>query len=402
MIESKVAPKKPFSFTRNEFAAFALFLVTSLSLAWLAYSFGGVDFGVYYAAGRVMLNGGNPYDYNQLAGEIISSTGSLNNPFYYAPWFAWAMSVLALLPYGLARLCWAVINVGLWYGGLFNLSKLIEWPPAGWRRWGAYLFATIVFAWSTWGSEQVGVVILFLATVLLLSHQRSRHVLTGFLMALILFKPNITGLTALALAAWLISRREWKPVISMITSLAGFLVISLLISPGWYLALTQPDKLTGLSYTLSETGAAETLRYASTLPGWLASYGVRGAPAYAIYAFAALLGINFAVCLVKNSKDITALTAFSFLVNFALTPYALFYDYSVLVITLFHLNALLSQRPALIWIQRSMNGLVIASLFVGDNISYRYWIVVIFILAGIGLLADVSRSASRQTGQSVQ
>ena len=74
----------------------------------MAYSFGGVDFGVYYAAGRVMLNGGNPYDYSQLAGEIVSSTGALNNPFYYAPWFAWAMSVLALLPYEFA------VFAGLW------------------------------------------------------------------------------------------------------------------------------------------------------------------------------------------------------------------------------------------------------------------------------------------------
>ena len=386
MIESKVAPKKPFSFSRNEFAAFALFLVTSLSLAWLAYSFGGVDFGVYYAAGRVMLNGGNPYDYSQLAGEIISSTGALNNPFYYAPWFAWAMSVLALLPYEFARLCWAVVNVGLWYWGLFNLSKLIEWPPAGWRRWGAYLFATIIFAWSTWGSEQVGVTILFLVTVLLLSYQQSRQILTGFFMALILFKPNVTGFPGLVLAAWLISRREWKPVISMIVSLSGFLVISLFVSPGWYLALTQPDKLTGLSYTLNENGAAQTLRYVSTLPGWLASYGVTGVFACVIYVFAALLGIIFTICLVKKSKDMTALTAYSFLVNFALTPYALFYDYSVLVVTLFYLNARLSLRPMLTRLQRLMNGLAIASLFVGDNISFRYWIVVIFILSGISLL----------------
>ncbi len=386
MIGSRVVPKNPSSFTRHEFAAFALFLVTSVSLAWMAYSFGGVDFGVYYAAGRVMLNGGNPYDYSQLAGEIVSSTGALNNPFYYAPWFAWAMSVLALLPYEFARLCWAVVNVGLWYWGLFNLSKLIEWPPAGWRRWGAYLFATIIFAWSTWGSEQVGVTILFLVTVLLLSYQQSRQILTGFFMALILFKPNVTGFPGLVLAAWLISRREWKPVISMIVSLSGFLVISLFMSPGWYLALMQPDKLTGLSYTLNENGAAQTLRYVSTLPGWLASYGVTGVFACVIYVFAALLGIIFTTCLVKKSKDMTALTAYSFLVNFALTPYALFYDYSVLVVTLFYLNARLSLRPMLTRLQRLMNGLVIASLFVGDNISFRYWIVVIFILSGISLL----------------
>ena len=43
----------------------ASFVIISLSLAILAYSFGGVDFGVCYAAGRVFLQGGNPYDYYQ-------------------------------------------------------------------------------------------------------------------------------------------------------------------------------------------------------------------------------------------------------------------------------------------------------------------------------------------------
>jgi len=80
----EVATKPLPAETLNESVGIALYLVVSIALAWLAYSFGGMDFNVYYAAAHVTLEGGNPYDYQQLAPYIISSSGSLNNPYYYA------------------------------------------------------------------------------------------------------------------------------------------------------------------------------------------------------------------------------------------------------------------------------------------------------------------------------
>src|SRR3989304_9408 len=143
--------------SKIDFAMLSIWVGITLVLAILAFSLGGVDFGVYYAAGRIVLQGGNPYDYNQLFNEIISSTGKANNPYYYAPWFTWAVLPLALLPFKIARVVWAVINLILWVLGLKNLSKIMDWPPVGWRRWGIYTLAGIVFAWTTWSFEQVGV-----------------------------------------------------------------------------------------------------------------------------------------------------------------------------------------------------------------------------------------------------
>lgn len=80
------------------------------------------------------------------------------------------------------------------------------------------------------------------------------------------------------------------------------------------------------------------------------------------------------------------------LVNFALVPYALFYDYPSLVLTLFLVNAELSKRPTLVWIQRLMNGLILCSLFIGNNITYRYWIVgFLLFFAGISKLVGAGR-----------
>lgn len=352
-------------------------VATSIGLCLLAYSFGGVDFGVYFAAGRVFLQGGNPYDYGQLVREIVSSTGQANNPYYYAPWFTWALSLLALLPYQAARILWAVINFGVWFWGLFNLSKLIAWPPIGWRRWGMYLFVTFIFAWSTWGSEQVGVLIFLILTFVILSLAREKWLYGGIWMALLLFKPNITAFPVIVLTVWLIMEGKWKPVISMAGSLLFMMTASVLTSPGWYLELLNPDKLSGLSHTLSESGTPQILRYTSTLLDWLAAYGVVGTAAYAVYAITALAGIIITIWAVFRARSLVHLMAAALLVNFALVPYALFYDYPPLVMALFLVNAALSEKPRMVWPQRLMNALVLVSLFVGDNIAYRYWIVLV-------------------------
>lgn len=383
------------SISKTDFIALSFLIVLSLALAVLAYFFGGVDFGVYYAAGRVFLQGGNPYDYGQLAKEIVSSTGKTNNPYYYAPWFTWAISPLALLPFGAARILWAALNFAAWFLGLFNLSKLINWPPIGWRRWGMYLLVTFVFAWGTWGSEQVGILIFLILTITLLFHEHEKLFYMGIWMALLLFKPNITAFPVMTLTIWLILRGKWKPVISMTGSLILMAAVSLLVSPGWYLELLQPDKIMGLSYTLSESGAVQILRYTTTLMDWLFAYGVVGNAASAIYAIAALAGLLITIKTINKTHSIIQLMATMLLVNFALVPYALFYDYPSLALSLFLVNAELSKRSTLVWVQGLMNGLIFCSLFIGNNIAYRYWIVVLLLFfAGVSKLVAAGRKVN--------
>jgi hypothetical protein len=369
--------------SKIDFVMLSFLIMASISLAILAYSFGGVDFGVYYAAGSVFLKGGNPYDYNQLALEIVSSTGDTNNPYYYAPWFTWAVSPLALLPYDAARILWAAINFALWFWGLLNLSNLIEWHPIGWRRWGVYLFSTFVFAWATWGSEQVGILIFFMFTLVLLSEKRAEWLSMGIWMALLLFKPNITVFPVAALSIWLILRRKWIPVISMTGALTIMIVVSLFLSPGWHLELLKPDKIVGLSYTLNPSGEIQIVRFTTTMLDWLATFGVGGNAARGLYTIVIITGIIWMVFLVLKSRSITELLAMTVLINFAVIPYALFYDYPTLTLTLFFINTEFLRKSAPGWAQVLMNGLVLASLFVGNHIAYRYWIVVILLVFSV-------------------
>lgn len=381
-----------------DFLFLSLLAAGGAALAVLAYSFGGVDFSVYYAAARVYLQGGNPYDYSRLIGEIVSASGTANNPYYYAPWFTWTMLPLALLPFETARILWALVNFVLWFWGLFNLSSLIQWHPPGWRRWGYYLFLTFVFAWACWGSEQVGVLVFFVFTLLLLAERRGQWLLMGVWMAYLSFKPNITALPLTVLAAWLFLRGRRRPLAGMAGALAVMLSVSLLISPGWYLELLKPDKATGLSYTLNPSGGIQVERYTTTLLDWLAAYGVDGNPAYGIYAVVVFAGSAWAGWLAYRSRSFVEALALALAINFAMTPYALFYDYPSLAVTLFYLGAGLPCGDAAAWGRRLMHGLILLSLFVGDHIAYRYWIVVV-ILSYVILCGIAARAAGDAAGQ---
>lgn len=375
-----------------DFAMLSAWVGISLVLAVLAFSLGGIDFGVYYAAGRIVLQGGNPYDYDQLSTAIISSTSASHNPYYYAPWFTWAILPLALLPFKIARIAWALVNFILWFLGLINLNTVLDWPPAGWRRWGMYIVAGIVFAFSTWSFEQVGVLIFYLLTIALLFERQGRWHLLGFTLALMLFKPNITALPVLSMLAWLALRGNWKPVLLAAGSLGLLLGASLIISPGWYLPLAEPDKLTGLSYTLDAAGATQVARYNTTLMDWLAAYGINGIAAGVTYAAAVAAGLIFTIMAVRNSESFIQLSAVAFLIGLAITPYALFYDYPPLILTIFWSNSILSGRPLIVWTRTMLTALVVCSLAIGDTISYRYWMIPV-----AALLMATAYSAYKET-----
>lgn len=351
--------------------------MSSVGLAIAAYSTGGVDFGVYYAAARLYLRGGNPYDYSQLSWEIVSATDKLNNPFYYAPWFIWFTLPFSLLPYPFARLIWSIMNFVLWIWGLFNLGIVLDYPHKNWSRWGMFLLVTFVFAWSAWGFEQVGVLIFFLVTCVLLFSERGQWNGLGLSLPLLLFKPNITALFVACILLWLILHRKWLPVLIALGFLAGMVLVSILISPNWYLDLLQPDKLVGLSYTLDFSGGAQIARHNTTLSDFLAAYKVPEGAAMVVYAFVVLCSIISLYLVFGYSEKMLPVSAVAVLVNFAVIPYALFYDYSCLVLTFFYANLLMNDKPGWYWMRIIANTLVALSLFIGDTISYRYWIVII-------------------------
>src|SRR5688572_9349266 len=95
---------------RLDFAMLAMWLMLSVILAIISFVLFGQDFRGYYAAARVLLAGGNPYDYHLVARVLLDVTGEMgNNPYYYPPWFSWLFIPVVFLPFQIARAIWMTL-----------------------------------------------------------------------------------------------------------------------------------------------------------------------------------------------------------------------------------------------------------------------------------------------------
>jgi hypothetical protein len=373
-----------------DFAALCFWILASIAFAAYVFMQYGQDFIDYYAAARVLLARGNPYDYAQVARVMIAVAGWADyNPFFYPPWFAWFLTPFSLLSYPNARLVWMFFNWALWIFGLVRMQQLLDFPAKGWRGWMLFLLGTFLFAWTTWKFEQAGVLLFVLTIEILISFQKEQWNRMGIFMALALFKPNIMLLPIAALMLWLILNKKWQPVHTAIITLLVLLVVTTILTPGWYQPFLQPNFGRGLTGIQSGTGQITSVRINTTLLDWLKWLSVPGTLRYAIYLVVVLIGLWILWRSIRTSQSILEVAAVALLVTFAITPYALQYDFPPLVFVLFW--ALAEARnikgkmvPALIVI-------FMASVLIWERpISDGYWIVIGLIV----LTVWIKRSAN--------
>ena len=366
-----------------DFTALSLWIVTSLVMAVIAFLEYGQDFRGYYAAGRVLLDGGNPYDYTQVSSVLLEVTSRAgNNPFYYPLWFGWLITPLSLLPFQIARAVWMLLNLTLWLFGLIRLRQFLGFPRPGWRGWLVLLLATFVFAWTTWKFEQTGILLFVIAVEILIAYQKGQWPPLGIFLALALIKPNVMLIPVAAICIWLVRRQIWRPVIIALITLTGLVLLTTALTPGWYQPFFQPGFGEGLSVVLDGPSQVTGTRLNTTLLDWLKWFGVPESVRIVMYAVVVLIGVWVVIRAVWKSETILEVMVASLLVSFAITPYALQYDYPPLTIVLFWTMAL-SRRagskviPALVI-------LFITSVLVWERpISDGYWIVIG--LAGLSL-----------------
>jgi len=358
-----------------DFAALCAWIITSMTMAGTAYAWYGQDFRGYYAAARVLLEGGNPYDYSLVASVLLEVTGRAgNNPFYYPLWFGWFVTPLAWMPFQVARAVWMIFNWSVWTMGLVRLQQLLGWPPKGWRNWLMNLLATFIFAWTTWKFEQTGILLFVITVEILLAFREQKWNRMGVYLAFSLVKPNIMLIPAAALAAWLVRQRNLRPVVAMLATLAGLILLTSILTPRWYQPMFQPNFGQGLTETLDGPDQITGVRLNTTLMDWLKILHIPGGSRVVIYAASIAIGISILAIIVWRSGSIMQVVITSLLVAFGVTPYALQYDYPPLAIVLFWGMALSnyasSGKVPLVIMS------FIASVLVWERpISDGYWIV---------------------------
>jgi hypothetical protein len=311
-------------------ALLALVLVIVAS-GFAVYFYYGVDFRAFYAAASVVLAGGDPYDYRQIAAVLEEKTGYVGGTAYYhPPWVCLMMAPLALLPLEIARGAWIVVNWGLFIGGLVLGFEALGWRVRGWRRWLMWLSAFVLFGWVCLKFEQFGIFLFFCLAWALYALQRGKNVQAGLAMALLLSKPNATFLAFVYLVIF--SRRTHRQATIWALIWLGLLAgVGTLLVPGWLTRLFQPDFWVGLIWLQDGPDRVLHQRRLCTLLHRLQGWGITGATAWFLYGVLAVTGVTLA----WRSSWLRANRVYGASLGIALTllltPYALLYDYVPLV-----------------------------------------------------------------------
>jgi len=369
---------------RFDFSMLAVWLLMSLTLAIIAFFWFGVDFRGYYAAARVLMAGGNPYDYQLVAQVLLDVTGEMgNNPYYYPPWFAWLFIPLTYLPFQLARAIWMIFNVIIWSIGLWQLGKIIGWPQTGWRMYALFTLTTFSFAWITWRYEQAGILVFVMLVALVLCIQNQNWTWSGVWLALLLVKPNVTLIIVAGIGLWLLRQGRWYTVMVTGLTLVVLLSISTLITPDWYQPFFEDGFGQGLRVVLDGPNRAVAVRINTTFSDWLRTFGVESQLRMLGHGISICVGAVVLFWTVYRSQSLLELVSVLLLVSYGITPYALQYDYPPLAIVLFWALSLCVSSPKDMGIGLVLAGFVFSVIFWQQNISWAYWMVIGLIMLTI-------------------
>jgi len=362
-----------------------------VGIALEVYLYRGVDFRGYYAAARVILAGGDPYDYRQVAPVLLEITGKMgNNPYYYPPWFALALTPLALLPYQLARAVWLLLNLAMMIAALVMTPAVLDWQVRGRRRWLAWLSAIYLFIWLSLRFEQTGTMLFFFLVLALWAARNGRDLLAGISLALLLTKPNVTWLV-FALLMLVFYQRQRRVAGWALIALAALLIVSTAVLPGWCAHLREPGFGAGLTSVLDGPDRVKSIRLHTTLLHWLTyTFRMPGVAIWTVWGILAMGCLLWIVYALRARVEPGHLAAIGVTVGLLLGPYVMQYDYPPLTVALFWVYR--ESRHLTGW-QRWAVLAVLGGAFsvpVWERPIYDgFWILVAMtvLLAGLGLRA---------------
>ena len=217
----------------------ALSILVLIFVAWSLRPTAGpntfIDFAAYWSAGRLLLEGSNPYGYELLLelqralGWAIPTPVVLWNP----PWVMAILAPVSLLPFALAKWCWfaasaaalAISSAWCWrlYGGSSRCTVVSGAVPM--------LFFPCLLA-LYYG--QITPFLLLAVVALLWALGAKRDLAAGFFLALTLVKPHVTYLVWPFLFLWLLRTRRWRIVLGAGVAFAALNITALCLRPSIY------------------------------------------------------------------------------------------------------------------------------------------------------------------------
>ena len=208
-------------------------LVVWLTARWLAAA--GVpymnDFVAYWAVGRLLLEGGNPYDVEAILelqrtiGSRFVEAGVVRNPPWTLPlllpfasldfasgWYAWTMSQVALVG-GCAAVLWRLFAGRARPAVAIGLT--FAFPPA--------LFVAL--------GGQIGGVLLLGLTGFTWAIVRRKDFTAGLFLAVLTLKPHVLLPFGIAVLLWTMRERRLSPLAGAASGVAAGSFVALLLQP---------------------------------------------------------------------------------------------------------------------------------------------------------------------------
>jgi hypothetical protein len=189
------------------------------------------DFLGFWAPGRLILTGGNPYSADQLLPLEYAAGLPENEPMrtmFNPPWALAFVMPFGLFSYPAGRIVWLLLGflvlmvcAGLTWQ-LYQGSSRYRWLPYA-------VAATFVPTLSVLASGQIGFLILLGLVGFLYFERRGRETLAGMALVSTLIKPQLVYLVPLALLLWSISRRQWRILLGLVAATAAATAVPLII-----------------------------------------------------------------------------------------------------------------------------------------------------------------------------
>lgn len=318
-----------------------------------------VDFGLFYAAGKMTLAGNvaqifDVQAHHAMTELVLNLTLPYFLPWLYPPFFLFVIVPLTLLPFDVALIVWLALTLA------FMIVAARRMLPS--HKKLAFLLVGFpgVFLNLRWGQNG------FLSTALLglsIAFMETSPVLSGVMVGLLAYKPQLAILPFFVL----IITKNWKAILSAFSTVISASILSLLIF-GKEVWIGFFQSLFHTSSYLMETSKEVTSSIQPTLLTTLIDLGIDSRISLAVQMIVALCAVAVVSWAFLRSKRLTLKGIMLVLGMPLIIPYFMQYDLVILGLALvlliydFSVNGytkLEGVMAALLWLMPLINSPVV-------------------------------------------
>jgi hypothetical protein len=203
------------------------------SIDYLKY---GTDFSSFWMAGKLILQGKNPYDIVAWGeGFRRFELGFLLTPVFLYPLpLALLLTPLGLLPFYSAYIIWVALTQLMIVACLVILLTMETYPR------GKFFFIPLLIGIMffrpttlTLTQGQVSGLFLFVLVWIAFLWHKGKWFWGGFLLGLLALKPNLGIIIIVLVAIWLLFNKNWRALCGTLVSGIFVIIAGLIYNPAW-------------------------------------------------------------------------------------------------------------------------------------------------------------------------